>query len=284
MHYLTKALIVFAALACVILSALTIAYTANADALRAAVTNERDARLAAEADRASSNAQQATELARLQEAVRLAEGQAAEFGRRVADLQNERSKLIADVEAARQSAAGSKNQIDNLTAANSANAAVLTALQSEVGTLRDAQVAASRRETELVDRLNDVEGQRQVLDQNVRALQEQLAEARLALEQAKTGTTTASGKETTFVSTGPLVTARVKQLVKSPAGDDLAVISEGANAGLKPNQKLLIIRGKDFIANLVLVSVDQTQSIGRIDRLGRDVTVNTEDLVLSSIR
>ncbi len=284
MHIVTKILIVFGAILSVLLAALTIPFTANAGALRLAVANEQAARLAAESERGSGLALAADEKAKLEDAVRSAEGQAGEAARRNAELQNERSKLIADVEIARQSAQGSKNQIDNLTAANSANAAVLAALQKEVSQLRDAQVQSSRRETELVDRLNDLEGQRQVLDQNTRALQEQLAEARLTLEQAKTGSTAAQGKDQPFISTGPLVTARVKQLFKSPAGDDLVIISEGANAGLKVNQKMLIIRGKDFVADLVIVTVDQTQAVGRIDRLGRTVEVMAEDLVLSSIR
>lgn len=284
MHIVTKILIVFGTVLSVLLSALTIAYASNADAIAGAYRGEQAARIAAESERASGIALSQAEKAALQQAKETAEGEKAVLVREVSQLQNERSQLITDVQNAKLADQSVKNQIANLTATAEANAAIIGTLTKEVGALRDAQVKGSRRETELVDRLNDLEGQRQVLEQSTRALQEQLAEARTALDQAKGGISTATGAaQQAFTASGPLVQARVRQTFKSPAGDDMAVISEGSNAGLKPNQKLSIVRGGQFVATLVITNTDLTQAVGRIDRLGRTVDIKPEDLVLSRL-
>ncbi len=284
MHIVTKILIVFGAVLSVLLSALTIAYSSNADAIVGAFRGEQTARLAAESERASGIALSQAEKASLQQAKETAEGEKAVLVREVSQLQNERSQLITEVQNAKLADQSIKNQIANLTATAEANSAIIGSLNKEVGSLREAQVKGTRRETELVDRLNDLDGQRQVLEQSTRALQEQLAEARTALEQAKSGVSTAAGAiQQPFVASGPLVQARVRQTFKSPAGDDMAVISEGSNAGLKPNQKLSIVRGGQFVATLVITTTDLTQSVGRIDRLGRTVDIKPEDIVLSRL-
>ncbi|MFN0010619.1 MAG: hypothetical protein ACKVS8_03135 [Phycisphaerales bacterium] len=283
MHIVTKILIVFGAVLSVLLSALTIAYASNADAIAGAFRSEQTARLAAESERASGIALSQAEKASLQQAKETAEAEKAVLVREVSQLQNERSQLITEVQNAKLADQSIKNQIANLTATAEANAAIIGTLNKEVGSLREAQVKGTRRETELVDRLNDLDGQRQVLEQSTRALQEQLAEARTALEQAKSGVSATAGTAQPFVASGPLVQARIRQTFKSPAGDDMAVISEGSNAGLKPNQKLSIVRGGQFVATLVITTTDLTQAVGRIDRLGRTVEIKPEDVVLSRL-
>ncbi len=284
MHIVTKILIVFGAVLSVLLSALTIAYASNADTLATSFRGEQAARLAAESERASGIALSQTEKAALQQAKETAEAEKAVLVREVSQLQNERAQLIADVQNAKLADQSVKNQLANLTATAEANAAIIGALNKEVGALRDAQVKGTRRETELVDRLNDLEGQRQVLEQSTRALQEQLAEARAAVDQAKSGVAGgAAGSAQPFAAGGPLVQARVRETFKSPAGEEMAVISEGSNAGLKPNQKLSIVRGGQFVATLVITNTELTQSVGRIDRLGRTVEIKPEDVVLSRL-
>jgi predicted nucleic acid-binding Zn-ribbon protein len=282
-HIVTKILVVFGAILSVLLSALTIAYAANADMIRGALQSEQNQRLAAQADLNAARSLHGNQVAALQAAKEAAEQKTAELDRNIKDLQNQRASLLAEVEKARFGDQSLKNQVDSLTAQAQSNAAIIKAVTDEVSKLRSEQVQSARRETELVDRLNDLESQRQVLEQNTRALQEQLAEARLAVEQAKSGVTASSGAAAPFVSTGPLVSARVLKILPSPTGEELAEISEGSNAGIKPNMKMAIVRGRDFVANFVVTKVDLQRAVGRIEKLGRSVDVKSDDLVLSRV-
>lgn len=283
MHVVTKILLVFGAILSVLLASLTIAYSANADTLRDAVANEIRLRKVAEGELAAERTLVQDEKRTLVSAKEAADRKVADLERQITDLEQERSRLQSETVRARFDDQAEKNRLDNLTATASANAEMIKALNDELAALRQSQVQSARRETELIDRLNDLESQRQVLQQSTRALQEQLAEARLQLEQARTGGPGTGTANQPFVATGPLVQARVQEVRATPAGEELAVISEGASAGLRPNQKLSIIRGGQFIASLVIVSVDVQQAVGRVDKLGRTVTVQADDLVLSRL-
>lgn len=284
MHIVTKILVVLGALLSVLLAALTIAFSANADAVRAALVSEQNARAAAVQSANDANSLAGQQIASLQKGKETAESKAADFERQIKDLQNERATLLAEVETARFGDQSLKNQIDSLTAQAQANAAIIKALNDEAGKLRGEQVASARRETELVDRLNDLESQRQVLEQNTRSLQEQLAEARLTAEQARTGSAaTGPGGLTAFASTGPLVQARVVSLVTSPNGEELAELDQGSSAGLKAGQRLSVVRDGRFVASITLTTLNLQRSVGRVDRLGRPVEVRGGDLVLSRL-
>jgi hypothetical protein len=283
-HIVTKILVVIGALLAVLLSALTISFSANADAIRGALASAQAEAASAQIAAQSANTLASQQNSTLQAAKEAAELKAADLERQIKDLQNERATLLAEVEKGRFGDQSLKNQVDSLTAQAQANAAIIKALNEEAGKLRGEAVAAARRETELVDRLNDLESQRQVLEQNTRALQEQLAEARLTAEQARSGgTAAATGGVASFVSAGPLVQGRVLSLVQSPAGDELAEINQGSAAGLKVGQKLTIIRDGRFLASITLVSVELQRAVGRVDRLGRPVQVKTDDVVLSRL-
>ena len=120
-----------------------------------------------------------------------------------------------------------------------------------------------------------------MLEQTTRALREELADARTALDRVKSGVTDTAKGEAFVDRTGPIVQARVKKVMASPAGDELVEINEGSNARLRPNQKLSIIRDGKFIATLVLMQVEAQGSVGKVDKLGKTVTIMPEDMVLS---
>ena len=132
-----------------------------------------------------------------------------------------------------------------------------------------------------VVRLADLESQNQVATQNLRALQEQMADMVAAANKtANTPSTARSGVE---ITTGALITARVSKTAKAPSGDDLAFISAGSAAGLKPGQRLNIVRGGKYIAALVIITADVNEAVGRIDTLGTANSVMAEDTVLSRV-
>lgn len=286
MHVVTKILIVAGAVLSILLAALTIAYASNADTIRESVGAEQSLRRAMAADlateRSSRSASEATERAK----VEAAESARAALASEIANLQNERATLKAAVTAAERQADALRSQAESATRAGETNTKLIEALTTEVRELRRLVADGAKRESDLVGRLNDLESQRQVLDQSVRALQEQLNEAKMAVELARSGGApgdSTAGARGGTVSFGPLVQARIRSITPGPSGDMIVEISEGSSAGLKTNQRLSIIRDGKFVANLILTAVEARGSAGRVDKLGRDVEVRVGDIVLSRL-
>lgn len=288
MHTSTKFLIVLCSLLAVLLAAMTITYAANADRIVDSVRSERLARAAAEAEaRASVSAamQEKGELAKL---VASLQNTMTELESKVRGLESERATLRSDKEQAVSQASAIRNRIDQLTATSQTQADVIKGYREQVLALQSEQLAGGRREIELVDRLNDLESQREVLDQTARTLREQLTEAQLAL-QAATGGGALIARDTTtgepFEPKGLDVRARILEVFTSPAGQEMALIDAGSNSGLRENMKLTIAReGGTFVANVIITKVDPRQAVGRIDKLGRTVDVRQGDMVFTQVR
>ncbi|MCC6319853.1 MAG: hypothetical protein IT438_00260 [Phycisphaerales bacterium] len=288
MHFVTKVLVVFCAILSLVLSALTMAYATNAGRIRAEFNSEREQKLAYKAQAESDIAGAAVKEAELQKQMSTLQGQLEDANKQVNDLQATRTELRAQVEQAKADAIAIRNQISQLGATASAQQGLIGNYREEVTRLREDLVKSSKREIELVDRINDLSSQREVLEQNARALKEQLEEIKLNMQTAG-GSVPGSGLTAVRASepqelVGPLVRARVLD-VSSLATGDLIVISEGANRGLRENTLMHIIRGDNqFIGSVVLTRVEPDKSVGRVNLYGRTgVTVQKDDVVLSRL-
>lgn len=293
MHILTKILVALACVLSVFLSALTIAYSANADRV------------------VSENAQLSARLA-------AAEAAAAAEKTTAGDLQ---VRMTAQLEAARQDLTGAESRVrqlmtDNarlLTEKNQAEAgresldakikemgetiklyyALIQNYSTEVGQLRDQELKDRERRIALDDRISDLESQRDVLEQSVRELQEQLAEARTTIEGGAraglaSGTPAAGAGARTaepFVSSGPVVRGRVQQTQIDPGSSrTLVEMNLGSADGLRENMILRVVRGGQFVGNIVVVRVDARTAVARVDLLAEGVgSVNAGDEVVSRL-
>src|SRR5690606_9916276 len=201
---------------------------------------------------------------------------------RISDLQRERSDLLVERDRAIADATAIRNRIDQLVATANSQATLIKGYRDEVSALRTEQLAANRREIDLVDRINDLESQTEVLEQTARALREQLAEAQMALQTAMAsgggaaGATAARGG--VFESTGPLIRGRITQIEKTPAGFDLAVIDVGSQSGIQENMLLNIVRGGTFVGTMVVTRADPRQAVGRIELVSRNTKVQPNDM------
>lgn len=106
------------------------------------------------------------------------------------------------------------SKFNELQTTASTQASLIQSYRDETTTLRKNELSFNRQSVEMNDRISDLDANRYVLEQSVRALQEQLAEARTAMEQAQSGVSTiASGNSVeSFVSAGPLVSGRIDEL------------------------------------------------------------------------
>lgn len=285
MHVLTKILVVFCAVLSLLLAALSMAYATNADRLKASIEHERELRLSTESTAKEQVTSSASQQAALQEKLQATQNDKASLLQQLSTLHAEQTDLRSQVERAKADADAIRNQISQLGATADTQAALIKNYRDENSKLRDDLVKSSKREIDLVDRVNELTGQREVLEQNARALKEQLEEAKLSLQAAQQGGSTLTGATAVtepreFV--GPLVRATVTEVTPSPTGD-LVVINEGSNRGLKENTLMHVIRGNDFVASIALVRVEPNSAVGRITLTRKGMQVLKDDVVLSRI-
>ncbi len=283
MHTVTKILVVFAAVLCVLLAALTMAYSVNADTVVRDINVWKNKAATSDAANAATQAQFGNERTTLTTAKNDLANQLAALQAQITQLQAERSQLLVDKRAAEARADGVQNQIDQFTATNKTQTSLIENYRNEVTTLRDNELKWKQREIELSDRINDLDSQHEVLEGSVRALQEQLAEARRQIEQGGVAASAANaGSREPFTPTFA-ITGRVNEVKNDMAtGAPMATINVGSNNQVRENMKLAITRGDKFIANIVIRKVDLQWSLGEIDYLSqKGVSVQAGDVVKS---
>lgn len=283
MHILTKVLVFVAAILAVFLSALTISYASNAQKITQSLSDAQLEVLAARASLAEQSTRQARWDSEKEEAV-------SRFAKAAADLQVELSQLRsenanlkagkAQAEAARESIAGKIAELSELAKSQQT---LLATFSGQLASARKSELDLRSQALGLESKLSDIQSQNEVLDSTVRALREQLAEAKRTQDSGGAASTaSAGGAAEPFVYTGELIQGRVEQITADPStGKTLAKINVGTNSNIRENMKLFVIRDGSFVANLIIEKTDLQWAIGRIDTLGRPVTVGQGDLVWS---
>lgn len=283
MHIVTKVLIVFCAVFCLLLSALTVSYASNADKLAKALRDEEAARLAAEAAASTELAKLGQERATFQLQIEALNNTIRAREQTIDSLQREQTNLRTEKEEAVAAAAAIRNRIDQLVATVDNQATIIKGYRDEVSALRTEQLAANRREIELVDRINDLQSQTEVLEQTTRALREQLAEAQQAVQTAMTTGGVGQARSGPFEATTP-IRGRIREVLQHPAGGSLAVIDVGSQSGVRENMLLNITRGAQFIGTMVITKADPRQAVGRIQFVAGGQQVAENDDVLSLLQ
>jgi hypothetical protein len=283
-HIVTKILIVFGAILCILLSALTVSLAGNTEAVRGAYAAERDAKIAAQAELAVERSESAklTAAAAVEKEPLVRVAQEAEAKLRA--LETERNTLKAEKSEAQGQVDTLRNQFNELTVTTQTQASLVKSLKDELDASRKASLDTAKQLAEVIERLNESERLRGVLDQTARSLREQLEETKLASAAggAAAGAPASSSVARAVELAGARVSGRIVRTFKSPAGEEMASVNIGSGTGLKVNTKLNIVRD-GFVASLVITAVDVSESVGRIEKLGREVEVRADDLVLSRL-
>jgi hypothetical protein len=281
-HPLTKIFVLISAVLALILSALTVAYAVNTDSILRDYRRALAAQSSAESALGASSSQAAQSEQRLN-------AQVAQLGRDLATaaadvrtLQAERATLLTERNKAELARQGIEGKIAELGETASTQASIIESYRKEVTTLRANDLASRKRELDMENRLSDLMSQNEVLTQNYRALQEELA----AIKQqstttlaSRTGAFSAAMADAPVVYTGPQINGRVEEVQPDPTtGSNLVKISVGTNNRVVKNMKFLVTRDGRWVGNLVVSQPDMQWSIGR-QGLG-DIRVG--DLVQSS--
>lgn len=277
MHILTKVFVLFAAVLSIMLAALTISYTINADQI---VSSYNDALASKEVAEDSLRAQTAQhelvsrekdqEIENLRSQVQFATMQ-------MRDLESANARLQTEVRSAQANAAAADRRVQGALEATKAQALIIEAYKDEVTGLRNKELDAKNQMLALEDRLSNVLAQVQVLEANNRALQEQIAGIK---NQA---TTSSSGETGPVELTGAVVRGVVQNVSYDAAmGEYLIQINLGQNDRVNRNTKLHVTRGANqWVADVVVVNSDLNVSTARVVLLQQGVLVQTGDTVVS---
>lgn len=282
MHILTKAFMVLATLLSVALSALVIAYAANTDRISRDYNQVKMDLATNQAASAGQTSSSALHITRLDQQIADLLGRNTEMSGKLTQLQDERAQLQREKEVAVADRTTSESKISQFTEMARTTTTLMESYRTEVTTLRKNELTYKQRQLEMEDRLNDLQAQRDVLDQNYRALQEELA----ALKQGTSLAAGASGAPNApFVYTGPVIRGRVEGVQADAATNTtLAKLSVGTNDRVAKNMVLRIIRDNQFIANVVVTSADLSYSVGTIDMVGKTIPVREGDTVVSRLQ
>jgi len=277
-HTVTKVLVVFAAILCVLLAALTMAYSVNAERVtadyRAQVTLRQSTADSAMADVTQARAEQGA----LNEKINSLQSQLTAMSNQVQSLEAELSQKRSEVNQARLATDDKNAQLTQLATSSNTQAELIKTYRGEVTKLRDNELTYRKREIELVDRLNDLESQREVQDGSIRALQEQLAELQRNINSG--GPTLTGGTPAGPFKPNIAISGKVLQVGTNKAtGRPIATINVGANNQVKENMELAISRNGQFLGNFVVTKADLQWAVGEINTLGKKVDVREGDSV-----
>ncbi len=279
MHILTKVFAVAAAVLSLVLAALTMAFSVNADRIANEFSSAKADAAAARATMEAAVARGSETSARMQEQI---QGLSSELqkARIVArDLESENAQLLADVRRSEEEVQSIRNQTGDFVETVNAQAALIESYRTELATLRESESRMRRENLALEDRLNDLESGRIVFEQTIRALQEQLAAAQRGGEgMGSLGS--AAGEP--FNYSGPLITTRIAGVAQDTAsGGQLVEIDAGANDRVANGMKLYVIRGESWVADLIVTRTDLDSAVARVALAGSGGGIRPGDQVIS---
>ena len=286
MHILTKVFVLFASVLSIMMAALAISYSVNADRITADYNDMRARADSAMTDQAAQNAAHGQERAALQEDL---SGARDELASRDADsrrLEASNSELriaLRQAEAGRESIT---SKIAQLGVTTETQARIIDEYKSEMDRLRVAELSWRNDKIDFEKSLSDLESQVIVYEQVKRALQEQITELQVMVAGATPGSNSSVASiEMPREISGPLVRGTIAEVLADPAsGDTLVKINLGSSDRLRENTRLYIHRGdRIFLGELVISRVDLNHAVGRVAFVASGQVIREGDQVMSKI-
>lgn len=279
MHSVTKVLVALAAVLSVFLSAMVIAYAANTDRIRTDFEGERALRLTAEASLAGGNAGWAAAKEEKDRQIAQLNALLLEKDKNLAVLELERATLSNERAEARRAADSFKSRVDDFGESIKTMQALLDRYSKEVSELRKNELAYRQQRLEIDERLSNQQSQIEVLSANNQALKEQIFEAQQRLAGGGTGSANIGlSAPLGGVEATQRIVGRIENVTRDGAtGRTLVKLGVGTNNGVAANMLFRVVRGNEWVANVVIVQADLGFSIGEVNITSKSGAVQVGD-------
>ena len=288
MHILTKVFVLIAAVLSIMMAALAISYSVNADRV---VSDYRDAMARADAavsELQGQKAANALQTAALEEEKGSLQNELASRDADTRRLEASNSELrisLRQAEAARESIS---SKIAQLGVAVETQAKIIDEYKDRITRLTEAELNYRDEKIDLEKTLSDLESQVIVYEQNTRALKEQIEELRGMVNTTSIAGTTNTGYQVPTEIAGAPIQGSIDEVRTDPAsGETLVQINLGSNDRIRENSQLYIHRSNGitntYLGDLVIVSVDLDHAVGRISYQVPSQSIRSGDQVLSKL-
>jgi len=281
-HILAKVFVVLEAVLSLLLSALTVTYSVNAEQVRRSYLDAERARESAVVALTAQAEMHAQALNAVRRELESSEQTISGLRSDLQSIQFANDDLQKELNDARLEADQVRAQITQFGVATDTQSTLIRNYREEVTRLRENELAFRDDRLDLEDRIADLASTNLVLEQQRRALEERLREFRDAAE----GTATADGSgDGPIIRIDRFVRGRVDQISTDPVtGDPLVQLNLGSSDGLRQNVELYAVRdGNSFVANLVVNAVDLQTSTARVTLTAEGRSVRSGDEVLSRL-
>lgn len=285
MHILTKVFVLFAAVLSILMAALSISYTVNADRVVADYRNAMARADLAVNDMNSLKSSSSQLVASKEEELAAARNELASRDADIRRLEAANSELRIGLRSAESARESITAKIAELGVAVETQARIIDEYKNELSRLRRAELDYRDERLDLEKQLSDFESQVIVYEQVKRALEEQLNEVKTTLADATSGGgNNAAARISPSEVPGPQIRGTVDQVTNDPATGQLLVkINLGSNDRVRENSRLYVHRGQTYLGELVVFQVDLNHAIARMSYTvpGQDIRAN--DSVLSRL-
>lgn len=285
MHILTKVFVLFAAVLSILMAALSISYTVNADRVVADYRNAMARADLAVNDMNSLRSSSSHLVASKEEELAAARDELASRDADIRRLEAANSELRIGLRSAESARESITARIAELGVAVETQARIIDEYKNELSRLRRAELDYRDERLDLEKQLSDLESQVIVYEQVKRALEEQLTEVRTTLASASTGGAANNAARIAPPEIpGPQIRGSVDQVTNDPATGQLLVkINLGSNDRVRENSRLYVHRNQTYLGELVVFQVDLNHAIARMSYTvpGQDIRAN--DSVLSRL-
>lgn len=281
-HILTKVFVLFAAVLSIMLSALTISYTINTDQIVSKYNDALEEAKTAEGSLSAQAARHGIILTEKEAQIDNLRSQLSAATNTMRDIERSAAQLQTDLRTAEADKAAADRRVQGALEATKAQAQIIDAYKTEVSSLRNNELLARENMLQLEERLANVLSQGAVQEATIRSLREQI-------EGAKTGTANAGRfEQIDLINATPIGGSLVRGSVQSVAYDAdmgryIVQIDLGENDRMRRNARVHIVRGNDFIADLVITRTDLNVATGIVDNLRAGESVRQNDTVKSRL-
>lgn len=284
MHILTKVFVLFAAVLSIMMAALAISFSVNADRILADYDNALAKTQAAESSLAAHSAGWDQAKSTLNEDLN---SMADELASRDADtrrLEAANSELRIGLRQAESERVSITSKIAQLGVTTETQANIIAEYKDELSRLRLAELNYRDEKIDLEKQLGDLESQVIVFTQNNRMLNEQLTEMRRLVDNPGASTTVAFDNTSTEIAGAP-ISGRIDEVRSDPnTGDRLVKINLGTNDRVSNNSRMYVHRnGSTYLGELVVFKVDMNHAVARIAYTVPGQSIREGDQVLSKL-